>query len=60
MDMREYMKLQVERAKEHALKHIDNLLDEIEEDHRHMTMTETKQLKDMVWVLHMSCELMNK
>lgn len=60
MDMREYMKLQVERAKDHALKHIDNLLDEIEEDHRHMTMTETKQLKDMVWVLHMSCELMNK
>ena len=60
MDMREYMKLQVERAKEHALKHIDNLLDEIEEDHRHLTMTETKQLKDMVWVLHMSCELMNK
>ena len=57
MEMREYMKLQVDRAKEHALKHIDYLLDEIEEDHRHLTMTETKQLKDMIWVLHMSCDL---
>ena len=60
MDMREYCRMQVERAKEHAAKHIDNLLDEIEEDHRHLTMSETKELKDMMWVIHMSHDLMNK
>ena len=60
MDMKEYCKMQVERAKEHAAKHIDYMLDELEEDHRHMTMTETKELKDLMWVIHMSSEMWNK
>lgn len=53
MDVGAYCKMQVDRAHEHAAKHIDWLLDEIEEDHRHMTMSETKQLKDLMWVIHM-------
>ena len=60
MDMREYCRMQVERAKDHAAKHIDHMLDEVEEDHRHLTMTETKQLKDLMWLIHMSHELMMK
>lgn len=60
MDMKEYCKMQVERAKEHAAKHIDYLLDEVEEDHRHLTMTETKELKDLMWVIHMSHEMLGK
>ena len=60
MDMREYCRLQVERAKDHAAKHIDYMLDEVEEDHRHFTMTEVKELKDLMWVIHMSHELMMK
>lgn len=60
MDMREYCRMQVERAKDHAAKQIDYMLDELEEDHRHLTMTETKELKDLMWVIHMSHELMMK
>lgn len=58
MDMREYCRMQVERAKEHAAKHIDKMLDEVEEDRRHLTQTEVKELKDMMWVIHISHELM--
>ena len=58
MDMREYCRLQVERAKDHAAKHIDYMLDELEEDHRHLTSTESKELKDLMWVIHMAHELM--
>lgn len=60
MDMREYCKMQVERAKDHAAKHIDYMLDEVEEDHRHLTQSEVKELKELMWVIHMSHELMNK
>ena len=60
MDMREYTKMQIERAKEHAAKHIDNLLDEVEEDHRHLTMSETKELKDMMWIIHMCNQMMTQ
>ena len=58
MDMREYCRMQVERAKDHAAKHIDYMLDELEEDHRHFTSTESKELKDLMWVIHMAHELM--
>lgn len=58
MDMREYCRMQVERAKDHAAKHIDYMLDELEEDHRHLTSTESKELKDLMWVIHMAHELM--
>ena len=60
MDMREYCKMQVERAKDHAAKHIHYMLDEVEEDHRHLTQSEVKELKELMWVIHMSHELMNK
>ena len=59
MDMQAYTRMQVDRAHEHADKHIDYMLDEIEEEHRHLTMTETKQLKDLMWVIHM-CHEMHK
>ena len=58
MDMREYCRMQVERAKDHAAKHIDYMLDELEEEHRHLTSTESKELKDLMWVIHMAHELM--
>ena len=58
MDMREYCRMQVERAKDHAAKHIDYMLDELEEDHRHLTSTESNELKDLLWVIHMAHELM--
>ena len=58
MDMRDDCHMQVERDKEHAAKHIDHLLDEVEEDRRHMTQSEAKELKDMMWVIHISHELM--
>ena len=58
MDMREYCRMQVERAKDHAAKHIDYMLDELEEDHRHLTSTDSKELKDLMWVIHMAHELM--
>ena len=58
MDMREYCRMQVERAKDHAAKHIDYMLDELEEDHRHLTSTESKEHKDLMWVIHMAHELM--
>lgn len=57
MDMREYTKMQVERAREHAAKHIDYMLDELEEDHRHMTTSEARELKDLMWVIHMTHEM---
>lgn len=60
MDMKEYCRMQIERAKEHAAKHIDYMLDEVEEDHRHLTMSEAKELKDLMWVIHMSHDMWSK
>lgn len=57
MDMNAYTKMQIERAHEHAAKHIDYMLDELEEEHRHLTMSESKQLKDLMWVIHMCRDL---
>lgn len=58
MEMREYMKLQVERAKEHALKHIDYMIDELEDEHRHFTQTEIRELKDALEAMRHAHELM--
>ena len=41
-------------------KHIDRVLDEIEEDHRHLTMTEVKEIKEAVEVIHMTHEMLMK
>ena len=46
MDMREYCKMQVERAKDHLSKHIDYMIDELEDEHRHFTQSEIKELKE--------------
>ena len=58
MDMREYCKMQVERAKEHLSKHIDYMIDELEDEHRHFTQTEIRELKDALEAMHHTHELM--
>jgi hypothetical protein len=58
MDMREYCKMQVERSKDHLSKHLDYMIDEIEEEHRHFTMSEIKELKDILEAMHHARELM--
>ena len=58
MEMREYCKMQVERARDHLSKHVDHVIDELEEDHRHFTMSEIKELKDALEALHHAHELM--
>lgn len=60
MDTREYCRMQVERARDHAAKHIDHMLDELEEDHRHLTQSEVRELKDLMWVIHTGHEIMMK
>lgn len=59
MDMREYCKMQVERAKDHLSKHIDYMIDELEEDHRHFTQTEIRELKDALEAMRHAHELMS-
>ena len=58
MDMKEYCKMQVERAKEHLSKHIDHMIDEMEDDHRHFTQTEIRELKDALEAMRHAHELM--
>lgn len=58
MDMREYCKMQVERAKEHLSKHIDYMIDELEDEHRHFTQTEIRELKDALEAMRHAHELM--
>lgn len=58
MNMHEYCRMQVERAKDHAAKHIDHMIDEVEDEHRHMTASEVREMKDMMWVIHVANELL--
>ena len=58
MDMREYCKMQVERAKDHLSKHIDYMIDELEDEHRHFTQTEIRELKDALEAMRHAHELM--
>ena len=60
MDQKEYNRIQIERARDHMAKHIDRVLDEIEEDHRHLTMSEVKEIKEAVEVIHMAHEMLMK
>ena len=59
MDMREYCEMQVERAKEHLAKHIDHRIDALEDEHRHFTMSEVRELKDALEAMHHAHELMS-
>ena len=58
MDMREYCKMQVERAKEHLSKHIDYMIDELEDEHRHFTQSEIKELKEALEAINHAHNLM--
>ena len=58
MDMREYCKMQVERAKDHLSKHIDYMIDELEDEHLHFTQTEIRELKDALEAMRHAHELM--
>ena len=50
--------MQVERAKDHLSKHIDYMIDELEDEHRHFTQTEIRELKDALEAMHHAHELM--
>ena len=58
MDMREYCKMQVERAKDHLSKHIDYMIDELEDEHRHFTQSEIKELKEALEAINHAYNLM--
>ena len=58
MDMREYCKMQVERAKDHLSKHIDYMIDELEDEHRHFTQSEIKELKEALEAINYAHNLM--
>ena len=58
MEMREYCKMQTERARDHLAKHIDHMIDELEDERRHFTMSEIRELKDALEALHHAGELM--
>ena len=58
MDMREYCKMQVERAKDHLSKHIDYMIDELEDEHRRFTQSEIKELKEALEAISHAHNLM--
>ena len=58
MDMKEYCKMQIERSKDHLAKHLDHLMDQLEDEHRHFTMSEIREIKDALEALHHASEMM--
>lgn len=58
MDMAQYCKMQVERAHEHLAKHIDYMIDELEDEHRHLTMSEIREMRDALQAMHAAHELL--
>lgn len=46
METKDYVKLQAERTHEHLSKHVDRVLDNAEENHRNLTQSEVRELKD--------------